>query len=79
MTLFDESTKIRNLTLEQLAADVEIECKRGCEALITYSNLVEHEKDCVGNVAVRCTSGGCGCDHESTLWSAAIAHHQEVS
>jgi hypothetical protein len=73
----DETRKIKNLSLEQSAADIEIECKRGCGRLIAYSNLARHERDCdcVGRVAVSCL----GCGRGSTLWSAAIAHHVLVS
>jgi hypothetical protein len=74
---FDDATKGRNLSLEQTAADIEIECKRGCGSSIAYSSLVEHENDCVGKVAVRCSRPNC--DHKSPLWFAAIAHHKEVS
>jgi hypothetical protein len=72
-----DATKGRNLSLEQTASDIEIECKRGCGSSIAYSSLVEHENDCVGKVAVRCARPNC--EHVSTLWSAAIAHHKEVS
>ena len=70
---FDDDTKARNLFLEQSAADIGFECKRGCGKLIVYCKLADHDKDCVGEAPVTCIKPTC--KHKSKLWSTAIEHH----
>jgi hypothetical protein len=63
--------------LEKSAADIHVECKRGCGGSCAYSGLAEHDEDCVGKVPVKCITDGC--QYESKLWSTAIEHHKSVS
>jgi hypothetical protein len=64
--------------MEKSAANIEVDCKRGCSGSFAYSKLAEHDKDCVGKVPVLCLGVNClraKCKHESVLWSTAIEHH----
>jgi hypothetical protein len=64
--------------MEKPAADIEVDCKRGCLGSFAYSKLAEHDKDCVGKIPVLCVRANClraNCKHESVLWSSAIKHH----
>ena len=52
-------TTIRNLSLEQLAADIKIECRHaGCDAALTHGSMTDHAAQCAHR-PMQCPWPGC--------------------
>ena len=67
-------TTIRNLSLEQLAADIKIECRHaGCDAALTHGSMTDHAAQCAHR-PMQCPWPGCTAMIPAPSPAAVVEH-----